>query len=205
MITMGWKKGYRFVLSLSILLIFVGLLSAAIATSVGVIDLKPDPDIHAEQNTTGVPAVNTSEHPDIDGDALEMEIFEAVNERRIKSGVDPFVNSERIRFIARLHSADMAKREFFNHTNPDNVAPPGRHESYDGCERPNENIAVLRRPDTNDTEAIAKKIVSMWTDSEGHNRSMMTSFDKVSGVGVYVTENKDIYVTQNFCREHPNA
>lgn len=202
---MSWKKNFRLLVSISILLLFVSLLSAAIATSVGVIDLKPDPEVHAEQNTTGVPVVNASEHPDIDERVLEMEIFDGVNERRIESGVDPFVHSERIRLIARLHSADMAKRDFFNHTNPDGIAPPRRHDSYDGCERPNENIAVLRQPATNDTETIAKNIVSMWSNSEGHNNSMMTRFDKVSGVGVYVTENKDIYVTQNFCREHPNA
>lgn len=34
---------------------------------------------------------------------------------------------------------------------------------------------------------------------------MLTPYDKVSGVGVYVTENRTLYVTQNFCREHPNA
>lgn len=202
---MNWKKSFRFAISLSILLLFVGFLSAAIATSVGIIDLRPEPDIDAKQNTTGVPAMNTSEYPGIDGEILEERIFDAVNERRIEGGVEPFVHSERVRLIARLHSADMAEREFFNHTNPDGIAPPGRHERYEGCDRPNENIAVLRRPDTNDTEAIAKNIVSMWSNSEGHNKSMMISYDKVSGVGVYITEEKNIYVTQNFCREHPNA
>lgn len=202
---MGWIKGLRFVVSISILLLFVGILGAAVATSVGIIDLRPEPEIRAEQNTTGVPAVNTTEYPGIDGEVLEIKIFGAVNERRNKTGVDPFIHSERIRLIARLHSADMAEREFFNHTNPDGIAPPGRHQKYHGCERPNENIAVLRQPSTNDTEAIATNIVTMWSNSGGHNKSMTTSFDKVSGVGVYVTENKEIYVTQNFCREHPNA
>lgn len=202
---MRWKKRFRIILSVSILLLFGGLLVATIAISVGIIDLKPDPEVHAEYNTTGVPAVNTSKHPDIDGRVLEREIFDTVNERRVESGVDPLIHSERIRLIARLHSAEMAKRGFFDHTNPAGVAPPGRHESYDGCERPNENIAVLRQPATDDTRGIAKKVVLMWSNSEGHNNSMMTSYDKVSGVGVYVTKNMDIYVTQNFCREHPNA
>lgn len=202
---MSWKNHLRFLVSIMVLLLFVAFLGAAVATSAGLIDLKPEPVTKAEQNSTGVPAANTTEYPSIDGAALEMEIFNAVNERRTKAGADPFVHSQRVRLIARIHSADMAERKFFNHTNPDGIAPPGRHQKYQGCDRPNENIAVLRQPTTNNTETLSDEIVSLWRNSEGHNTSMMTSFDRVTGVGVYVTKNKDIYVTQNFCREHPNA
>lgn len=34
---------------------------------------------------------------------------------------------------------------------------------------------------------------------------MMTAYDNVAGVGVYVTANKSIYVTMNFCREYLDA
>lgn len=50
---------------------------------------------------------------------MENLIFELVNEKRTESGKDPFVLSERVRLIARLHSKDMADRAFFNHTNPE--------------------------------------------------------------------------------------
>lgn len=173
--------------------------------SSGIIDLSKDPVTDAEQNTTGVPNVTSSEHPSIDGYTLEIRIFERVNELREAHGRDPFVHSERVRLISRMHSADMAKRGFFDHTNPDGLSPPDRHEKYDGCEDPNENIVEWESFTMNDTDKIAREVVSSWSNSPGHNSSMLTSYDKVSGVGVYVTEQKELYVTQNFCRAHPNA
>ncbi len=58
---------------------------------------------------------------------------------------------------------------------------------------------------TYDLERIATEVVDWWADSEGHNSIMMSEYRQVTGVGVHVTEDGDLYVTQNFCREHPNA
>jgi uncharacterized protein YkwD len=57
----------------------------------------------------------------------------------------------------------------------------------------------------NETDDVAAKFVDMWANSPGHNTSMLTTYDRVSAVGVYVTRKGEIYATQNFCREHPNA
>lgn len=134
-----------------------------------------------------------------------MALFEKVNERRKSRDLEPFVHSERVRLIARLHSADMGRRGYFAHTNPEGNGSPGRHDKFDACENPNENIAEWPKLPTNETDRIAERIVTGWANSSRHNQSMLTSYDKVAGVGVYVTEDRDLYVTQNFCREHPNA
>lgn len=193
--------------TLSILLIAAFLigLSVTMAVSLGVIDLSSNPVIDAEQNTTGVPVVEPSNHPTINGSKLELTIHRQVNDRRKAHEVKEFVHSERVRLIARLHSADMAKRDFFNHTNPDGTGPPGRHEMYDGCEMPNENIAMIQDFSMNNTTQLAKEVVKGWSGSEGHNKTQLSDYYHVTGVGVHVTEDRELYVTQNFCREHPNA
>lgn len=199
------RKVIHIVGSLLIVSVFVILMAGSLALSTGYFDMEPDPIIQAETNTTGVPTVNASENPSIDGKVLEKSIFEKVNEARQYYGRKPFVHSERVRLIARLHSKDMAERGFFSHRNPDGEGSPKRHEEYGGCDNTNENILKWEDIPSNDTSQIASRVVSSWKNSSGHNASMLTTYDKVSGVGVYITENRTLYVTQNFCREHPNA
>lgn len=199
----------REVLNVSLSIVFIGILFVCIVAvtgySFGFIDLTRDPIAQGESNTTGVPIMNTSEHPQIDGEKLESEIFEQVNERRVDADEEPFVHSKRVRLIARLHNKDMAERHFFNHTNPDGEGSSERHSKYNGCNVTNENVAKWRKLPSNEVEVIASTIVDGWANSSAHNTTQMSEYYHVSGVGVYVTENRTLYVTQNFCREHPNA
>ena len=188
---------------LVIALISVGVVVVGVQS--GAIDLEPDPVTSGPENTTGVPEVEASNHTQIDGEALEMAIYEEVNERRRNAGREPLVHSERVRLIARLHSKDMAERGFIDHTNPDGEGSAERHDNYDGCEDTNENIAHTPRIQNVSERETAESVVDLWTDSPGHNSSMLTSYGKITGVGVYVTAEKNLYVTQNFCREHPSA
>lgn len=202
---MKWKKSINFIISTVILILSLALFLLLFLTPYGFVDMSAEPEVTAETNTSGVPVIEPSNYPVIDGEKLEMEIFKEVNEIRRMDGRDPFVHSEGIRMIARLHSVDMARRNYFNHTSPEGLNPKNRHEEYDGCKAPNENIAKISDPSTSNTTLLSSRIISLWRSSPGHNKSMMTSYDNVAGVGVYVTENKSIYVTMNFCREHPNA
>lgn len=186
-----------------IVLFVVG--SGVFLIQTGVIDPTKEPKKYGPENTSGVPVVEASSHPGIDGEQLEIAIYEEVNDRRVNAGRDRLIHSERVRLIARLHSKDMADRGFYDHTNPDGLGSRGRHEKYDGCNDTNENINLLMNIEPNDTDETAEAVVDSWANSPGHNKSMMTSYDHVTGVGVYVTENRTLYVTQNFCREHPNA
>jgi uncharacterized protein YkwD len=201
---MVWKRALNVVSSI-ILLALAGTVLVALAVSFGPIDRAAEPDVDAPENTTGVPDVEASAHPDIDGERLEMDIFEAVNERRSAYGREPFVHSERVRLIARLHSKDMADRDFYDHRNPDGQGSEERHEEYGGCDSTNENIAYLTPRQVNETDDVAAKFVDMWANSPGHNRTMTSKYYQISAVGVYVTPKGEIYATQNFCREHPNA
>ena len=198
-------KSATIVLSLFVLLGFLLISGLFIAVEGGLINLSPEQQSEGPTNTSGVPVVNASDHPEVNGKALEHAIYQEVNNRREAAGLEPFVHSERVRLIARLHSYDMAERDFFDHTNPDGQGSLERHKEFNGCENTNENIFKWSRITTYNNTKIAEETVDWWSDSEGHNTSMLTPYDKVTGVGVHVTEDGDLYVTQNFCREHPNA
>ena len=197
----------RLVNALSLLVLigavaFVGLLAAA---QLGVIDTTSEPVVTGPENTSEIPSVNTSYHPEIDGHALEMAVFERVNDEREAVGVHPLVHSEQVRLLSRLHSKDMAEREYFEHVDPDGDGPEDRHARYDGCERPNENLAVLNVESDDDVESLTNRAVDLWKESEGHNTTKLSDYYHVSGVGVHVTHEGRAYITQNFCREHPSA
>lgn len=194
-----------FSVSVIILVGFLAVLALVGGYSIGIIDFSSEPTVHAEENTTGVPRVSASDHQEFDGVLMENLIFELVNENRTENGEDTFVLSNRVRLIARLHSKDMADRGFFNHTNPDGEGSSERHQEYDGCDITNENIAKWESPPTSNESEIAREIVDGWMNSAGHKANIMTSYGNVAGVGVYVTQNRTVYVTMNFCREHPNA
>lgn len=187
---------------LAVLFLFGGMF---VGVQAGFVDLEPEPKVDGPDNTSGVPEVTASEHPRVDGEALEIAIYEEVNERRDSAGEEELVHSERVRLVARYHSKDMADRDFFDHNNPDDQGSRERHAEFDACDSTNENIARYGYIPSNETEAIAEEIVDGWANSSGHYSIMMSDYRHVTGVGVHVTSEGVIYATQNFCKKHPSA
>ena len=190
------------------LVILIGVFAVAglfAAAELGVIDTTSDPVVSGPENTSQIPSVSASEHPEIDGEALEIAVFERVNEKRTATGVHTFSHSEQVRLISRLHSKDMAERDYIDHVDPDGDGPEDRHAQYDGCDRPNENVVVTNVDSEDDINALADRAVKLWSESEGHNTTQLSDYYYVSGVGVHVTAEGRAYITQNFCREHPSA
>ena len=50
---------------------------------------------------------------------LERRVHELINKERVKHKVGSLRFDKELGEIARAHSADMAKRKFFSHVNPD--------------------------------------------------------------------------------------
>lgn len=187
---------------LILIFIFIGLF---VSIEAGFIDMDPDPQVHGPDNTTGVPEVTASNHSQINGEELEIALYQEVNNRREAAGERKLVHSERVRLIARIHSKDMADREYFDHKNPEGQGSRERHSEYDACDSTNENLAKIPLVKVSEIEVIAEEIVDGWTDSKGHYSIMMSDYPHVTGVGVHVTSDGVIYATQNFCWEHPSA
>ena len=107
----------------------------------------------------------------------------------------------------------MADREYFAHTNPDGQGPFDRYrEVGSGCRAYGENIAMTwadRRVETDggdveryeSDEELATALVNQWMNSSGHRENILRERWDSGGVGVYVTDEGQVFATHNFCRE----
>ncbi len=133
-------------------------------------------------------------------EALEEEVVVLVNELRDEGvtcpgtgtemgPVGPVSMDEHLRCAARLHSMDMAERNFFAHDNPDGEDPFERIAAagYTG-EPAGENIAQ--------GSTTAQGVVDQWLSSDtGHCENMLNAGHNDMGIGLYQD-----YWTQKFGR-----
>lgn len=118
---------------------------------------------------------------------LELDVLALVNQVRAQ-GVDchskgvfaatgPLKMDPSLRCAARKHSADMAARDFFDHTNPDGELPWDRmgKAGYGGYSNAGENIAA-GSPDAQGT-------MDQWLGSDGHCANIMSPNFQDIGVG----------------------
>jgi len=160
--------------------------------------------------------------PDADGlntTRVELLIHKELNERRAEYGRTRLLFDYALTNIARQHSRDMVRRDFFAHENPDGHGFAERYASagYD-CRVPTgdgryltgaENIAMTyyQEPIINDTRhdtpaELAEGIVQQWMNSTAHRENLLVGHWRAQGIGVVVTEDENgtaVYVTQNFC------
>ncbi|MBI4198456.1 MAG: hypothetical protein HY533_05045 [Chloroflexi bacterium] len=128
---------------------------------------------------------------------------------RVNRGLLALAYSEVLSTVARAHSEDMARRGFFDHVNPDGLAPQDRVEragitSY-SC---GENLYTVSNASQDDAEHIASDSFTGWLNSPGHYENMITPRWDSGGVGVYVVQRSeflrvryDIWVTHLLCKD----
>ena len=160
--------------------------------------------------------------PDFDAYEIERLVHDFTNEQRLNHGLSELDFDSEISEVARDHSEDMANRGYFAHVTPDGIDPTGRAKNYGySCTKLvgiaiysglAENIfqghlfdsyytinGVITSYDWNSNEEIAKITVDGWMDSPGHRKNILTDLFDREGIGVYITEDDKVYVTQNFC------
>jgi len=160
--------------------------------------------------------------PAIDKSELERQVHELTNQYRIQNGLDSLSWDEELSNVARTHSQDMATRGYFSHHSPEGTDPTDRADSqgykcqkiignliYSGI---GENILQNNLYDTvwytaglptsyewNTQDQIAQSTVDGWINSTGHRENLLTeTFDR-EGIGVEISANDKVYITQNFC------
>ncbi len=133
-------------------------------------------------------------------------------EFRVGRSLMSMLYEESLGAVARKHSEDMAKRSYFEHVNPDGVAPQGRVEAAGlkdfGC---GENLYMATNAKQDDVEFIAEESFDGWLHSPPHYENMITPKWNVGGVGVYVEKKTlpgdavptryDIWVTHLLCKD----
>lgn len=162
-----------------------------------VIAPAPPPDDTTEPSAptpTETPTESVREQLERERAAIEVAIFNEVNERRQEHGVRELVRSEGQNEIAREHSHDMLTQGFYNHTNPETgerYLPPCRPTGE-----------VLMKDDFDPPQSpddAAEDIVSEWMQSDAHREIILAPRWTSFGVGVYTSYGSWDYATANFC------
>jgi stress response protein SCP2 len=117
--------------------------------------------------------VEVADEPDA-GPAAE--VVAATNVERRRHGLPAFAVDARLGAAAQLHSADMLRRGFFDHQNPDGAQVWDRARTVGYPYRKiAENIAAGQR--------TAVEVVTGWMDSPGHRRNILDGELHQIGVG----------------------
>ncbi len=170
-------------------------------------------------NDTHVPSSNTAE---LNGTKLEYRIHQEVNEERVEHGLSKLEFDTELRAVARYHSADMAKRNYFSHVGPQGETLTDRYQKfgyrcrvqvdmfryvtggenilytyYDAPVATGHGIVRYDSP-----EELARGIVDGWMNSTPHRKNLLKPYWEREAIGVYIEQTNGrtrVYATQNFC------
>jgi uncharacterized protein YkwD len=126
---------------------------------------------------------------------IERRAFELTNEARAKNGLAPLSWDSELCRMAREHSQRMARENFFSHETPEGRRLKDRARG-NGIARFRvlaENIAFNKG--FSDPGAFA---VERWMISAGHRANILHSGFEASAVGVFVSDDGAVYLTQAF-------
>jgi uncharacterized protein YkwD len=122
-------------------------------------------------------------------DPAEAEVLALVNTERSAAGCPTLAWDETLAQVARLHSADMAARDYVDHTNPEGLSPFDRAANA-GTSASAENIAAGQR--------AAADAMASWMSSPGHRANILNCAMTRLGVGVGYGGSYGITWTQLF-------
>ncbi len=151
---------------------------------------------------------------------LEKKVHLLINQERHKQGLSALSWNSTLSNIARKHSRDMAGRNYFSHVSPEghdfsyryrqagfSCAVPVKDMIYTGAENIFQNNLYDRvvyrdgipRYDWNSAGRIAESTVRGWMNSPGHRKNILTPHWRSEGIGIGVSPDGKVYITQNFC------
>ena len=157
------------------------------------------------------------------GYALAPLIHSMINEIRVQHGLVAIFEDYDLDLIALHNSKDMASRDFFAHINPDGLSPNdratqagykceikvgntiysigeniGKVSIYDGYTY-NPDSGQIIEYDMRSDDDIARSIVTAWMESPGHKANILREFWGSEGLGIHITPEGLVLVTQLFC------
>ncbi len=125
---------------------------------------------------------------------MEKKAFDLLNQKRQAKNLPALVWDEKIAGLARLHSANMAKLDFFSHKSLDGLTVDGRANALNINDWTGigENIA-FNEGMPNPMEAA----VEQWQNSPNHQKNLMKNWT-ATGIGIAITPDGKFYMTQVF-------
>lgn len=141
-------------------------------------------------------------------DPIEHGIYDRINEARRTRSIETLSWDANLAYVARTHSRDMHKRDFYAHTNPDGEGPATRMREY-GLDSYLASVGeiIAKRPlrdHTEDLDIVARRFFESWKASESHWSEILESDQDRLGVGVYISEDRWMYGTCMFGNVEPN-
>ena len=131
-------------------------------------------------------------HPDLA--TMEQAVREAINRERVARGFVALGHDDALAAIARRHSQDMARRDYFSHTNPEGLSSADRVLAAGVTyRRVAENIHSNHGVDD-----PVDRAVGSWIASPQHRQALLTPGFRLTGVGAARAENGALYFTQLF-------
>ncbi len=127
----------------------------------------------------------------------ERRVFELINDERRARGRRPLAWDGELTRMARYHSQNMARQDFFNHVDRDGLDMSGRAEllGLSGWRSLAENIAFNQGYD--DPESFA---VERWMISHKHRENILNGEFTHAGLGVARASDGRVYFTQVFVK-----
>ena len=147
------------------------------------------------QRVVSAPRNGSFKFSDAEINAFERKAFGLINQRRSELGLSEMAWSDDAAKVARLHSNNMAKLQFFGHAGADGKMVDERADQL-GVKRwkaIGENIAFMRGFDDPCATAVEK-----WMLSTGHRSNLLNPRWQESAIGIAVTEDGTYYFTQVF-------
>jgi uncharacterized protein YkwD len=141
----------------------------------------------------GGPRAAIAAKPDVDGcpgswlrpvptneAQVRAATFCLINAQRRRHGEPPLGQNGLLQNAAELHSLDMAKRQYFEHVDPDGVAPDARivQAGYPPI-LVGENLAWGEL-----AQSTPANIVSLWMKSPGHRANVLEPGYREIGIGM---------------------
>ncbi|MDX6315998.1 MAG: hypothetical protein QOF44_5462 [Streptomyces sp.] len=148
------------------------------STSAPVATPSPSASTTAPTATPSATASSTASEPANTGNSAEDQVLALVNAERAKIGCAALIADPDLGKLAEAFSKDMAKRDFFDHIDPDGNDPWDRAEAAGITGLGGENIA-RGQPD-------AASVMDAWMNSPGHRANILNCNFKTIGVGAFL-------------------
>jgi len=144
------------------------------------------PPIAAGSGLAAAPKSDRSESRPTDPDVREL--IRLINQHRATLHMGPLAWSSRAAGVALAHSADMERRDFFGHTDPDHNSPFDRMD-HAGIHyvRAGENIAY--------GYTSPAEVFQGWLNSPGHRKNIENPKYTYQGIGVSGTMWTHLFLT----------
>jgi len=168
----------------------------------------------------GAPSPASSK-PDVQASDIEQRVYTLINQERATKNVPRLQLDAKLSRIARAHSADMVRRKYFSHVDPDGDDPSdrGRRAGFECRRRSGQSVTRglsenifqntaydrvifrngVKSYDWNTAEEIAASTVRKWMKSRGHRENILELGPTLTGIGVEISPDGKVLVTQVFC------